>query len=93
MYLPASNNQPAHDRTDSSTLKYEIRLTLNTDGSVSQTTKGAGETRFTWGPSAPRELANKTGSNTFDCNIPDENVPDPLTGRWKQRPASQESNK
>ncbi len=93
MYLPASNKQPAYDRTDSSTLKYEIRLTLNADGSVSQTTKGAGETRATWSSSAPRELANKTDSYTFDFNIPGEDIPDPLTGRWKQRTGSQESNK
>ncbi len=88
MRIPGGTNQPPYDRTDSSKMKYDIRLTLNADGSVSQTTKGTGEGRWTWGSTAPREIANKTDSTTFDWNVPGEHIPDPLTGRWKQRPAS-----
>ncbi len=93
LHIPADKNQPAYDRTDSSTLKYEIRLTLNADGTVSQTNKGRGEGRWTWGPTAPQELRNKSDSHSFPIEIPSEHFPDPLTGRWKQRTASRESNK
>ena len=91
---PQGTNNPPYDRTDSFTLKYEIRLTLNADGTVSQTMKGRGETRIAWGPTAwPKEFRNKSESHPFDFNIPSEDFPDPLTGRWKQRPGSRESNK
>ena len=90
---PKNTNNPPYDRTDSFTLKYEIRLTLNADGTVSQTMKGRGETRIAWGPTAwPKEFRNKSESHPLDFNIPSEDFPDPLTGRWKQRPGSRESN-
>jgi len=87
--IPGGASRPAYDFTDSIKFKYEIRLTLNADGSVSESDKGTGETRRTWGPTAPPELANKTTSDTFNISIPGEDIADPLTGRWKQHPASQ----
>jgi|GEM_PF-2661063 len=85
---PQGTNNPPYDRTASWTVKYEIRLTLHPDGTVSQTSKGQGEMRYTWGPTAwPEELRNKNESHRFDFEIPSKDSPDPLTGRWKERPA------
>ncbi len=84
---PKNTKFPAYDRTDSSTLKYEIRLVLNPDGSVSQTCKGTGETRLEWGPTAPDWDGHKSSTQTFTIEVPGEHVPDPLTGRWKERSA------
>ena len=72
MRIPSRQNDPPYDRTDSSKMKSEIRLTLNADGTVSQTNKGRGEIRWTWGLTAPRELANKSDSHTFDISVPGE---------------------
>lgn len=83
---PNNSNNPAYDRTDSVTMKYEIRLTLKADGSVTQTSKGTGKTRWEWGPTAPVDLKVEP-LPTFAIEVPGEHIPDPLTGRWKERPA------
>ena len=85
---PQGTNHPPHDRTDSVTMKYEIRLTLHPDGTVSETQKGQGETRLTFGPNTwSEEIRNQTKTHPFDIELPSKDIPDPLTGRWKERPA------
>lgn len=92
IHFPGGKDQPAYDRTDSCTLKYEIRLTLNPDGTVSQTEKGTFEMTSILSPNAPPELGNKTQSVTGSFSVPDENIPDPLTGRWTERTSGPSTN-
>jgi len=81
---PQNTNMPAYDRTDSGALKYEIRLTLHADGTVSQICKGTSETRWEWGATTPVDMkVEPLHSAPFE--IPSEHIPDPLTGRWTER--------
>lgn len=90
-FPPLQNtNMPAYDRTDSGALKYEIRLTLHADGTVSQTCKGTSETRWEWGATAPVDVkVEPLHSAPFE--IPSEHIPDPLTGRWTERTGTRSS--
>ncbi len=74
-----------YDRTDSFSQTFEIRLVLKPDGTLSETSKGSQVTKTVWGPTAPKDIANK--SDTFNSNfeIPDNEITDPLTGTWKER--------
>lgn len=78
------SNIPAYERTDSCVMNYEIRLTLHADGTVSQTCKGTIETRWEWGATAPVDL-KVPPVDSLPFEIPNEHIPDPLTGRWKER--------
>jgi len=76
---------PNHDRTDTFSQSYEIRLILNTDGTLSESMKGSQVTEWVWGPTAPKSIANQRDSHRNDFEIPGKDVPEPVQGTWKER--------
>jgi hypothetical protein len=76
---------PDHDRTDTWSQSYEIRLTLNSDGTLSESMKGSGVMELVWGPTAPKAIANQRDSHHFDFEVPGKDFPEPMQGTWKER--------
>ena len=87
MHFPAipGSDYPAHDRTDSFTQSYESRLTLNADGTLSQTMKGSGVTEWVWGATAPKSIAGTRDSHRYEFAIPGKDHPEPMKGTWTER--------
>jgi hypothetical protein len=81
----AGSDYPNHDRTDTSSRTSETRLVLNPDGTLRQSEKGSGVSEWTWGPTAPKSIANQRSSNRYEFEIPGKDFPEPLRGAWKDR--------
>jgi hypothetical protein len=87
MHFPAipGTDYPNHDRTDTWSQNYEMRLILNSDGTISESMKGSGVTEWVWGPTAPKSIANQRDSHRYDFEVPGKDVSEPIQGTWKER--------
>lgn len=76
---------PNHDRTDTYSQSYDIRLVLKPDGTLSESMKGSGVSEWVWGPTAPNAIANERQSSTSNFEIPGKEIAEPLQGTWTER--------
>lgn len=74
---------PNHDRTDTWSQSYEIRLVLKSDGTLSESMKGSGMTEWGWGPTAPKCIAKQRDSSRYDFEVPGKDVTEPMQRPWK----------
>jgi hypothetical protein len=83
MHYPAMPgvHEQSYDRTDTFTQNFQIRLVLNQDETLRETSKGSGVTETVWGPTAHKELANVRDSSKYNFEISENEI----TGIWKAR--------